>query len=139
MTSKRKPIEELSQEQRTRIAALKAWVIFGKPKEDNAFKGYVEHSWHLDYSPDYVRIWTETWNDEKSMQKMLEETQSLHPSWEFVLYEVHDPEMPFELDIEAWLDAQAYNPNTLSGVTDKFKARNATFKVKEIINEKADN
>jgi len=39
--------------------------------------------------------------------------------------------MPYELDIEAWLDAQAHNPNTLSGVTNKFKARNTIFKVKE--------
>lgn len=129
--TERKPVEPLTLENRARIAALKSWVLFGKSKEDNAFKGYIENTWNMDFSPDYVRIWTDTWNDEPSMQEMLKEKQDKYPDWEFVLYEVHDPEMPFVLDIEAWLDAQAYDPNTLSGVSDKFKARNTIFKMKE--------
>jgi hypothetical protein len=60
----------------------------------------------------------------------LEHLKKLQPDWDIVLYDVRDEALPVILDWDGWIEAQAFNPNTLSGVSNKFKARNMKFTMK---------
>ncbi len=139
--TERKPIVPVSEEQRQKLLALQGVVILGNEKGGNHFKGYVEHSWSMDWSSDHVLFW---WSGpatsnlgskhmldaRKDAEHALKSILSSHTSWDVTVWDVRDEALPVILDWESWVQAQAFNPNTLSGVTDKFKARNMPFKMK---------
>lgn len=129
----RKPLVPLPDKTKHKLRNMKSWVILARRPEENAFIGYVEQSFHMEWSNEYVLIHISTWWKEDEIKKEFEDIKKKHPSWgeNIWLYEVHDENLPIVIDFEAWLDANAHNPNTFSGVTNKYKARNAPFKMKE--------
>ncbi|MDE2426311.1 MAG: hypothetical protein KGO96_10445 [Elusimicrobia bacterium] len=50
-------------------------------------------------------------------------------TWE--VFDARAEDLPIEIDWEAWNKDNEFTPNTLSGVRNKFRARNAPFRMKE--------
>jgi hypothetical protein len=138
----KKPIVPVSEEARQRLLNLQGYVILGRPKGGNSYQGYVENSWTMDWRGDYaVFFWSgeavsnfgtkHNLNAYKDAKYHFDRLIQDRPDWDIQMFDVRDENIPVVLDWEGWIEAQAYNPNTLSGVTDKFKARNFKFTMKE--------
>jgi hypothetical protein len=139
----RKPIEPVSPGERERLRALPGMIILVREPGANAYQGYVEHSWSMGYDPGHTNLfWSGVGRDnifgitmtlvaERDIAHHVEAIKKSHPDWEVTTWNAHDPELPVILDWEAWIDAQAFDPNTLAGVSNKFKARNIPFTMKE--------
>lgn len=126
------PVEPLTEEKREILRGLRKHVLLGFPPGGNAWQGHVELSFAMDWHVDRVRIWTDTWGDgRENSERHMQQSQEVRPDWQMKVFNLEDEDLPIIIDIEKWIDDQAYNPNTLSGVTDKFAARNAPFKMKE--------
>lgn len=131
MTKERKPNEPISEERRIQIRESDRWLLLGRKPGENAYLGYVEESFSMDWSADHVLQFNMVWSDGKvNCEEHMETAKRNHPDWEIVMYHWRDENLPIILDIEKWLDANAYNPNTLSGVDNKFLARNIPFLMK---------
>lgn len=136
MTTEYKPIVPVSDEQRERLRQFKGFVILGNLPGENHVSGFVEHSFSMGWDRSHVNMWVwhPEWGYFKTEDPVRDNCQKYADKYKeqnAKVWDIHDPDLPIVLDIEAWIDAQAYNPNTLSGVSDKFKARNAPFKMKD--------
>lgn len=135
-------MEPVSEERRQRLLALEGFLILGRPKGGNSYQGFVENSFSMGWSPNYVNFW---WSGEATSnfgtkhkidgradaEHYLAEERRLRPDWDIEIFDAKDENLPVVLDWDGWVDAHAYNPNTLSGVSDKFRARNFRFEMKE--------
>ena len=133
MATERKPIVPVSEETRQRLLTMPAFVLLGFPTKANAYQGYVEQSFSMSWSSNHVLIYTNSWGDgRKQAEEAKQDSERIIYMWALEVYDARDTEkLPIVIDWEAWIEAQAFNPNTLSGVNDKFKARNAPFKMKD--------
>ena len=128
-----KPIVPVTPEQRERLAALPGVIVLIRRPGANAYEGYVEHSFSMDYSGSHVNFW---WQSPEHDGKRYAEAHAAdirrhHQDWEVEVWDARDPKLPVTLDWEVWIEAQAHNPNTLSGVSNKFAARNIPFRMRE--------
>ncbi|QIG70125.1 hypothetical protein EVB87_025 [Rhizobium phage RHph_N28_1] len=129
--TQRQPLVPLTEEQREKVRSSDRWVILARVPGENSYQGYVENSFCMDWSKDRVLQFNMVWGDGKANgEEHLSTARNNHPSWEIEMYHWRDENLPVILDIESWLDDLAHNPNTLSGVSDKFKARNIPFTMK---------
>lgn len=143
LVSERKPIEPLTEKQREHYLKLPGLIILGRAPGVNAWHGYVEHSMSMGWDADHVNYWwsgtgtdaifgfTMTIDAQRDVDSHMETIKKNKPDWEIKVFDVFDPDLPVVLDREAWMQANRYDPNKLSGVSDKFKARNIPFKMKE--------
>ncbi len=142
MSAERKPIVPLTPEARAELLTRHSWVLIARVPQANKYRGYVELSFSMDWHDEAVNIWwsgpaTSNLGGSFNIDGRLEierhaaELVTRHPDWTIEIWDAKDPLLPIVIDWEKWLDAQAYNPNTLSGVTNKFAARNAPFVMKE--------
>lgn len=141
--TKRLPVEPVSPETRERLLALEGYVILGLPPGRNAYQGYVENSFTMDWEPDYVNFFwsgnatsnfgtSHIVDGKANAEYYIEKLRRDNPEWKIDVWDVRDENLPVKLDWDAWVEAQAYNPNTLSGVTNKHKARNFKFEMADI-------
>lgn len=140
--NKREPRVPLTQEQRDRLLAREGYVILIHEPGANQYHGYVENSFSMSLdssrtclfgSGEYVSNFgtRHVLDGRADAEHHAGDLRKSHPDATVVVWEVHDENLPVILDWEEWLDAQAYDPNTLSGVTNKFKARNLRFDMRE--------
>lgn len=133
-----KPIEVISPEKREKLRNMQGYVILATPPSRNAYQGYIEQSFSMDFSESHVNFF---WSSDDMTKKHaidgkkeadyhVDKLLKSHPDWKIEVWSVHDDDLPIELNWERWIDAQAFNPNTLSGVTNKFRARNFEFSIK---------
>lgn len=127
----RKPIVPLTEGSKKKLRELTSWVILCKKPGENALQGRIENSFNMDFHHSRVQILTSTWWTETRLQDIVTDLQERAPTWDFFLYEIHDEKLPIVINFEAWLDAQAHDPNSIYGVRDKFDARNAPFVMKD--------
>lgn len=134
----REPIVPVSAEQRETLLQFKGFVILGQEPQSNTLSGYVEHSFCMGWDSGYALLFL--WHPIRGWRKTEESALRDAEEWlvsarkkvsDAKIWDIHDPELPVVFDMESWIDAQAYNPNTLSGVSNKFKARNAAFTMKD--------
>lgn len=119
------------------------YIILGLPPESNAYQGYVEHYWQMGWDKDHVNFfWTGNGTDNvfglqhkidglKTATHYAKTSMKLHPDWQIAMWDVRDEKLPVILDWDSWVKAQEFNPKTLSGVSNKFLARNFKFTIKE--------
>lgn len=85
--------------------------------------GVVEHSFAYGRAAERVRVWwsgkwTNGPTDALSFTKGAKDLR---------VWNIEDPDLPIEIDWDAWLKDNEPVKTTLSGVKDKYKARNALF------------
>lgn len=126
-----------------------ACVVLSYIEGQNAPRGVVENSFSMSRSPDYVNIYVShrgaqsallnaligeeikfTTNGRESAEAYAKRDSGTNERLE--VWDVDDPNLPIVIDWVAWDAANEPVATTLSGVRDKFKARNAPFKMKEV-------
>lgn len=122
------------------------FVVLGRAKTANAFQAIVEHSWCMDLSMDRACFfWSPAPGDtrkldpdmgRKSAEKYRDHFAKSRPDHDFVVYDIADPALPVKLFWDEWRVDNEYIPNTLSGVRNKFKARNVRFDMLDEISTK---
>jgi hypothetical protein len=125
--------EEEKLAERERIKALPAYVLLRRQPGANSYEGYIEHSFSMDWSPDYVRVWwsgtaysflgTHQIDGKATAEKDRDEYARRYPDTEFVVFDLHSEECPIEIDWDVWADAM------IAG--RKFASRNPKFTIKE--------
>lgn len=108
-------------------------VIITKPGDDKLY-GPVEQSFSLDVKPWETQLyWTHAGYKIDGLEwatRTVDDWKKLHPKWKFQIYRVHGRLLPIKINWKAWKEASAPTSNTLSGVRDKYYARNLKFKRK---------
>lgn len=121
---------------------MEGFVVLSERKMENTFHSPIENSFSLDVSPNFCQF---CWSSEKATSNFggsfsvdgMEHAKRMKafaerelPDFPFVIWNIHDPLIPVEIDWVKW--EKAMQPaKTLSGVADKFLARNVPFKCKE--------
>ncbi len=142
------PTEEEIKIRNDSLMSIQGFIILiQKPYHllENVFFGPVEQSfslsveegrtqffWEHNSDPSYGLIWAE---------KSLKSFETAHPNWSYQIYDVKRPsanknvlgaeELPVIIDWDDWLDANQLS-NTLSGVKDKYRARNLKITSKNL-------
>lgn len=136
------PIEPVTPERRGRLLATDGYIILGHAPGDNSFQGFVEHSFSMAWDKRSVNFfWSgaatsnfgtkHVLDGKANAEEYVKKERLLHPDWQIEAWSVRDPTLPVTLDWDRWVEAHAYNPNTMSGVTDKFAARNFRFEMRD--------
>ena len=130
-----KPIEPVSAEQHHRLRnELELRIILFRKPDDNSWTGYIENSFSMGEDKGHtLMFFTGKYsNAVRESTEHVANIRALHPSFDIHIFDPRAEDLPVILDWEAWINAQAYNPNTLSGVSHKFKARNIPFKMPDM-------
>lgn len=129
-------------EDRERALTLDGFVILGRHPGGNAVSGIIENSFSMSVSSERVLFWflgTAYSNlgtkHELTREKVLKNCQRYidmfsKDGMEYVAWDVRDPDLPVELNWERWLYDSEPSDRTLSGVRDKFGARNIQFRMR---------
>jgi hypothetical protein len=122
------------------------FVVLGQLKGGNAYHAVIECSFSMDLSPENVNLyWIGTARDnlvgakweltENLVRKTAEEHRDMfskpRPDWEFKVWDMHDPNLPIIIDWDSWKWGNTRSEHKLSGVRNKFLARNPKFKMKD--------
>lgn len=121
------------------------FVVLAKSKTDNSYKAIIERSWSMDLSSDcclffwtgkgysalfkpgaYVEI-----DGFKDATHHKEKFGQNNAGMDFTIFEVHATDLPIAIDWDTWRKDCAPSEKTLSGVQNKFGARNPRFVMKE--------
>jgi hypothetical protein len=121
---------------------LPAFIILGRKPGDNAYTGYVEHSFSMGESKDESLVFWSSQNaasnfggkfvvdGRKKAENHLNILRQKDAKTEWEIYDVTDENIPVVLNWQIW--HWANEPDyTLSGVRDKYRARNVKFSIKE--------
>lgn len=113
------------------------FIVLGRAKTANAFQAIVEHSWCMDLSPDRACFfWDPAPGDKRglkpdcgklSAEKYRDEFNQSRPDREFAVYDIADPALPVKLFWDEWRSDNEPYANSMSGVRNKFRARNVRF------------
>lgn len=121
------------------------YIIIGKRENANAYAaGIVENSFSMSVHPERSNFW---WigsavsnfgtKHELTREKVFKNAEHYRDMFskpgdpKFEIWDVDDPNLPVEIDWQEWERASAPSDKTLSGVVNKFRARNVRFKMKE--------
>ena len=125
----------------TTMTTLPGYVVLGKARGDNSYKAIIERSFSMDLSSDRCLFF---WSGPATLnfggkfeidglqdaEHYRDHFSKRHPDMEFVIFDIHSDELPVTIDWDGW--ASSRQPaDTLSGVRDKFGARNPRFHMKE--------
>ncbi len=119
---------------------LPGYVVLGREKGSNSYKAIIEQSFFMDLSGEFACFfWSSNnatsnfggkfkidglKNAEHNRDKFAKDSEMI-----FEIFDVHDDNIPIEIDWDYWRLCNE-PANTLSGVKDKFGARNPRFKMK---------
>lgn len=113
---------------------MEAYIILGRRLEDNIYQGVIENAWFMGLSPERACIFFTNRQLGVDGKENAEHYRAVfaknRPEFIFEIYQIGDPNMPVILDLDQWHRDNIYTPDTLSGVRNKFRARNALFKMK---------
>jgi len=121
------------------------WIILGILKQGgNAYVGVVEHSWSMGIDAERANLfWSgeardnivgAKWNLDglHDAEHHLQHVRKTRPEYEWTIFDVHQEDiLPVVIDWERWDKDNARSDKTLSGVVNKFGARNPRFRMKE--------
>lgn len=114
-----------------------SYVVLGE--RDGHLVGIIERSFSMDLSDERVRIWWSSENavsnfgihhvvnGEKDAEYHRECFDQNHSEVGFQVFDLNAPDCPIDIDWAGYLEASAPDSQKLSGVKDKFGARNPKF------------
>jgi hypothetical protein len=133
----------MDENRKARLMALPGYVVLGREPQDNAYVGTVENSFSLGLSKDHVQF---NWSSDAATSNFggrftvdgaalaardKEYWEKQRPGMMFEVFDARDADkLPVVLDWEGWLAANE-PADTLSGVRDKYRARNIRFEMKD--------
>lgn len=136
-------IEPLDDTLRAHLMALPGYIVLVRKPGDNAYIGLVEGSFSLDTSRDRTQFF---WSSDNATSNFggkfkidgyadakhrVDSYRKLSPDWIFEIFDARDDELlPVVLDWENWL-LDNRSANNLSGVANKYGARNIRFTAKD--------
>ncbi len=119
-----------------------SYVVLGR-QSNGTCVGIIENSFSMDLSEERINIF---WSSEAARDNIVgalhvingaedaeryrKEFQGNHKDISFSVFDLHDPECPIDIEWEGYLDSHT-PAETLSGVKNKFGARNPKFYVKD--------
>lgn len=118
---------------------LPGYIVLARQKGGNTYSGVIEGSFSLDRSLERTQFfWTSdnaTSNfggsfkvdGKKNAVEAAEYWGAKFPDVQFTVHDVHADDLPVVMDWDGWRRAKAPSEKTLSGVVDKFGARNVRF------------
>lgn len=107
-------------------------VLIRRPDESHWW-GPVEHSFSLGTSPNQTFFYWSSLPDSGYdppidglawLRKDLKGWEAKNPTWKYYIFDAHDPELPVTIDWERWLSAHEPDGTKLSGIANKYYARN---------------
>lgn len=136
---------------------MKGYVVLGKREGGNAYSAVIERSFSMDVSSERVNVFLigvftdnlvgAKWDLTK--QKVLACAEKYRatfsgrgdivgcPKMQFEVWDIDDPKLPIVIDWDDWRRGNERSDKTLSGVRDKFSARNPRFYMREQSAEEA--
>lgn len=119
---------------------LPGYIVIGRRPGGNTYAlGVIEGSFSLDTHPDRTQFFWSSKNatsnfggsfevDGRAMaERSAKDWNARHPDIDFEVFDVHSPHCPVLLDWDEWRRDSQPSDRTLSGVQDKFGARNVRF------------
>lgn len=138
-------VKNLSEETFNKLMALPGWVIVARTGGGNQYHlGYCENSFSMSLEPALANFWwvgtarsnfgttydLTAQRVEQDARENISRLQRNHSSLVFELIDVRAADCPIELDWNNWLWGNQSSDKTLSGVVDKYAARNLRFWMK---------
>lgn len=139
-------IEQTEEEQaarRERLMQTPGYIVLAREPGANDYRGVVENSFSLDTSNDRTQFFWSSNNATsnfggsfvidglKDAQETVEYWSKKYPDWTFEIFDARDDEkLPVYLDWDRYING-CRPADTLSGVNDKYDARNLKFLTKE--------
>ena len=124
--------EDARRNARLMEVAEAGYVILIKKPNDDQLYGPVENSFSLGVEPNRTFLyWSSTyWNLDAWTwaNRDYDRGKQEHPDWEYTIYKAM--EAPVNINWDVWLDAHSPSTHTLSGVKNKYDARNLKFTAK---------
>jgi hypothetical protein len=131
----------MTQQQLRKMAKpnLPGFIVLGKGPSTNAYVGTVELSFAMDLSKDRTQFY---WSHDnatsnfggkfkidgrKDAEARVEQLAKAHPDHTWEIFDVHDDNLPVLMDWDDWRWGSTPSEKKLSGVMDKFIARNPRF------------
>ncbi len=129
---------------------LQGYIVLGWDEAAKRYVGYVENSFSMSISADRTQfLWSGTAHGNfggkfeldgaaradrtlygsDSFKGLIKE----YPEYQWEAYDVHSPGIPVHLDWDEWREGSAHSDRTLSGVVNKYVARNPRFEMRETI------
>lgn len=119
---------------RGELRKMPAWVVLGRVPGGNAYHAVVERSWSMDLVADRTHIfWSGGYfkiDGKATAEEHREKFAKSRPDMTFEVFDVHDENLPIVIDWDRYEDDNEPVSNTLSGVRNKYNARNALFEMK---------
>jgi hypothetical protein len=118
---------------------LPGYVILGRRAGSNSYVGVVELSFAMDLHDSRTNFfWTGVGRDnivgakhqidgKATAERYRQHFAERNPTIEFTVYDIDSPDLPVVIDWDDWRDGSSPSDRTLSGVKDKFRARNPRF------------
>ncbi len=123
------------------LPSLAGFIVIGQ-HADGHYAGYVENSFSMSVSKDRTQfLWsgqaygnfggTFTLDGNASATRTLALLAHEHPEYQWKAYDVHDPAIPFLFNWDEWRWGSGPSDQSLSGVVNKYVARNPRFAIKD--------
>lgn len=135
--------DEIINEKNLKLMQLPGYIVLTKEPGSNHYRGIIELSFSLDTSKDRTQFFWSSDNASsnfggkfkidgyKDAEYSIENWSKSKPDWIFEIFDARDDsKLPVYLDWDRWLNGNR-RADTLSGVNDKFDARNLIFQMKE--------
>jgi hypothetical protein len=124
-----------------RLLENNIFIVLGINPVTNKYCGPIKNSFGLDIREGWTQAWwsafegcdkwAENVDGQKEAQRSVDYWVKQGKNWNWKIYRVQTDELPIVIDWEHYLWAHTYDDKTLSGIVDKYGARNFRFKTKE--------
>lgn len=125
----------ITEERKASLMAVQGYILLIKKPGDAQFYGTVENSFSIGIEPNRAFLyWTSAYRNIDGLEwanKDLAYWKKQYPDYEYTIYDARDAEkLPVVLNWDVWLDAHTPSEKTMSGIKNKYDARNLKFTLK---------
>ncbi len=127
------------------LKSLPSYVVIGKKDGDEIYQGVIENSFSMDLSKNRINVF---WSSQNAVdmfgntglkvdgrvdaERYRDYFAKGHSDMVFEVVDLHSPDCCVVIDWEEKAEAGMPDPKKLSGVKDKFRARNPRFTVRSV-------
>lgn len=125
----------ITEERKASLMAVQGYIILVNKPGDGQLYGTVENSFSIGIEPNRAFLyWTSAYRNIDGLEwakKDVAYWTKQHPDYVYTIYDARDAEkLPVVLNWDVWLDAHTPSDKTMSGIKNKYDARNLRFTLK---------